>query len=329
MSREFTFLLDLPNVLAELGLNVWVAKDWQYGQGAYLWTDPHTGMQSYDGMPHAYMVHHSASSAATPPPHDTSKASAWIGLRRDNRLYQEGGGVPTIYLASAGPARVSSGYGYRPSAWDHTFKQKRAPARAAGKDGDTALNRYSFNMETVHRGDGAPIDRGVWDHVVGLGVALEKMTGLKEMTLGHRSWSQRKIDPYWDNDHDCIVKVQEAVAAAHGSPPPVITPPPTKPPTGEIVDIGRNQEYVKENQTGQDVEYWQNIILQVVEGKLDTGNSTKTFFDANQPGTLTWKVWDKAMTEYFSAWTRRNSYGVGATERKMLEQAYIKLVAGG
>jgi len=223
MSREFTFLLDLPNVLAELGLNVWVAKDWQYGQGAYLWTDPHTGMQSYDGMPHAYMVHHSASSAATPPPHDTSKAGAWIGLRRDNRLYQEGGGVPTIYLASAGPAQISSGYGYRPAAWDYTFKQLRAPARAEGKDGDTALNRYAFNVETVHRGDGSPIDRGVWDHVVGLGIALQKMTGLKEMTLGHRSWSQRKIDPYWDNDHDCIVKVQEAVATG-GKPMDPICP---------------------------------------------------------------------------------------------------------
>jgi len=211
MSR-FTFLLDLPEILEGMGFNVEVAEDWEYGQGDYLWTNPHTGAGSYDGQPWGYMVHHSASSSATPPPHDTSKASAWIGLWRDGKLYQEGGGVPTIYLASAGPARTSSGYGYRPAAWDYTFEQRRAPARAEGSDGDTALNRYSFNVETVHRGDGSPIDEGVLACVVGLGVALEQMCGLKEMTLGHRSWSQRKIDPYWNNDVDCIIPVQERVA---------------------------------------------------------------------------------------------------------------------
>ena len=207
-----TYLIDLPDVLEALGYNVEVADGYELGQGNYLWTNPHTGAGSYDGKPYGYMVHHSASSSATPPPHDTSKASAWIGLKRGDRLYQEGGGVPTIYLASAGPARVSSGYGYRPAAWDYTFEQKRAPARAQGSDGDTALNRYSFNMETVHRGDGSAIDPGVLEHVIGLGIALEQMCGLSEMTLGHRSWSQRKIDPYWNNDTDCITQVQEAVA---------------------------------------------------------------------------------------------------------------------
>lgn len=207
-----TFLLDLPEILEAMGFNVEVADGYELGQGNYFWTDPHTGAASYDGRPSGYMVHHSASSSATPPPADTSKAGAWIGLWRDGKLYQEGGGTPTIYLATAGPARISSGYGYRPAAWDYTFKQRRTPARAEGPDGDTALNRYSFNVETVHRGDGSPIDSGVLRCVVGLGVALEQMTGLKEMTLGHRSWSQRKIDPYWNNDHDCIITVQELVA---------------------------------------------------------------------------------------------------------------------
>jgi len=211
-----TFLLDLPEILEGMGFNVEVADGYDQGQGNYLWTDPHTGVQSYHGQPSGYMVHHSASSSATPPPHDTSKASAWIGLWRDGRLYQDGGGIPTIYLASAGPARISSGYGYRPALWDHTFEQKRAPAKAQGSDGNTAGNRYTFNVETVHRGDGSPIDGGVLDAVVGLGIALEQMTGLKEMTLGHLSWSQRKIDPYWNNDRDCIIEVQERVAGHNG-----------------------------------------------------------------------------------------------------------------
>jgi len=212
MPNVHTFLLDLPDVLEGLGLNVWVADGYEYGQGDYLWTNPHTEVGSYDEKPYAYMVHHSATSSATPPPSDTSKASGWIGLLRDGKLYQDGGGEPTIYLASAGPARISSGYGYRWAAWDRTFKELRAPVRAEGSDGSTALNRYSFNMETVHRGDGSPLDAGVLDHVVGLGVALEQMCDLKEMTLGHLSWSKRKIDPYWNNDRDCIIVVQDLIA---------------------------------------------------------------------------------------------------------------------
>jgi len=212
MPEQHTFLLDLPDVLEALGLNVWVAEGYEYGQGDYLWTNPHTEVGSYDEKPYGYMVHHSGSRAATPPPSVTSKAGAWIGLKRGDRFYQEGGGVPTIYLASAGPARISSGYGYRPAAWDYTCNERRAPARAEGRDTDTALNRYSFNMETVHRGDGSPLDPGVLEHVIGLGVALQQMCDLKEMTLGHRSWSLRKIDPFWNDDPNCITQVQASVA---------------------------------------------------------------------------------------------------------------------
>ena len=91
-----TALLELPDLLTAAGMNVLVADDWELGQGNYLWTDPHTGTRSYDGPPSGYMVHHTAGTRATPPPHDTSKANAWIGLLRDGKLYQTGGGIPTI-----------------------------------------------------------------------------------------------------------------------------------------------------------------------------------------------------------------------------------------
>ena len=214
-----SYLLDLPEILEGMGFNVEVADRWEYGQcdshrepNHYLWTNPHTLAASHDGQPWAYMVHHSGTSGATPPPAKVSKGGAWIGLWRNGKLYQEGGGTPTIYLASAGPARTSSGFGYKPAAWVHTFNERRAPAAAEGSDGDIALNRFSFNAEVVHRGNGSPLDRGVLEAVAGLGVALEMMTGLKEMTLGHRSWTERKIDPYWNNDRDCIIMVQDLVA---------------------------------------------------------------------------------------------------------------------
>ena len=216
MNRH-TALLRLPGLLRSSGLNVEVAPNWEYGQGAYLWTDPTDGTQTFDQPPSGYMVHHSGSASATPPSAYTSKAGAWIGLKRGDRLYQEGGGVPTIYLASAGPARISSGYGYKPALWDYTFKDRRAPWRAQGTDGRTAGNRYTFNVETVHRGDGGLLDAGVWNHVVGLGVALHQMFGWTERTLGHLSWSLRKIDPRWsvglpnDGAH-CIIDIQDAIA---------------------------------------------------------------------------------------------------------------------
>ena len=133
MSKH-TALLGLPDALEALGLNVMIATDWDEGQcngsDHYLWTNPDTNGKSHSNHPRAYMVHHTAGSAATPPDHQNSKANAWVGLERGGRLYQAGGGVQTIYLASAGPCRVSSGYGYKPAAWDYTFKERRAPAPA-------------------------------------------------------------------------------------------------------------------------------------------------------------------------------------------------------
>lgn len=229
---QHTALKDLPSLLINMGFNVEVANGYLEGQGNYLWTDPHSGNGSYSNPPSGYMVHHTATSAYTPPPHDTSKAGAWVGLWRDGRLYQSGGGVPSIYLATSGPARTSSGYGYKPALWDYTFQDRRAPARAGGSDGSTAGNRYTFNVETVHVGDGSALDRGVWDHVVGIGIALHQMFGWTERTLGHRSWSTRKIDPKWSvgspNDGtDCIIDVQDEIARIlnGGDPPPVTDPP--------------------------------------------------------------------------------------------------------
>lgn len=239
-----TALLPLPAMLTDLGLNVIALDGWDEAQGNYLWTDPDSGAQGYDRPPSGYMVHHSAGSQATPrvggpgTGSDWSKANAWIGLDRgDGRLYQEGGGDPSIWLVSAGPARISSGYGFKPAAWDYTFKDLRGPAHATGSDGGTALNRYAFNMETVHRGDGGPIDQGVWTHVVGLGVALHELFGWEDRTIGHTGWTKRKIDPKWSlgglpNDGaDCIIDVQNAIIdlGAPIPPDPPIDPPPVVP----------------------------------------------------------------------------------------------------
>ena len=240
---QHTALLDLPSHLANLGLNVVALDGWDEAQGSYFWTDPDTNAQSYGQAPSGYMVHHSAGSSATPSVKDSagtwSKANAWIGLYRGGdpiKLYQEGGGDPLIVLVASGPARVSSGYGYRPAAWDFTFQDRRAPAHATGSDGSTALNRYVVNMETVHRGDGSEIAESVWSHVVGLGIGLHEMFGWNERTLGHTSWTKRKIDPKWSvglpsDGADAIIGVQDAIADIGPAPDPPTDPIDPPPPT--------------------------------------------------------------------------------------------------
>lgn len=91
-------------------------------------------------------------------------------------------------------------------------------------------------------------------------------------------------------------------------------------------DQGRNQLYVKEGMSGQDVEYWQVMSIMAHDNIPFSGNSNRSFIAAHAP-QLTWKEWDAAMTAYLSEWTKRNSYGIGATERVMVETAVIEIYA--
>ena len=228
-----TALLNLPDILENLGLNVVVSDGWEQGQQSggvdYLWTQPDDdGDRSHDYPPSCYMVHHTAGDDATIPPVATSKANAWIGLlREDGRLYQYGDGTPTIALVTAGPATISAGSGFRPAAWDYTFQNLRAPWDALGPDTDPEvyLNRLAFSAETVCEGLGTDLDVSVWEHVVGLGVGLHMLseqwgdfTGTwQERTLGHLSWTVRKTDPEWSvglpNDGTkCVIDIQNQIA---------------------------------------------------------------------------------------------------------------------
>lgn len=323
-----TALLDLPSELSSLGLNVVVLDGWDAAQGDYLWTDPLTEKRSYDQEPSGFMVHHTAGIVARPVVRTSSgqwsKANAWAGLwdPGTGRLYQDqpGGLDPAIVLTSSGPARVSSGYGFWPLLEDYVFQDLVPPYwDQPNSDTERAANRYVFNVETVHAGDGGPLDLGVWEHVVGLGVALHRMFSWKQRTIGHLTWTRRKLDPWWNNDRGCIVPIWEEVTARLGTAPPIEPPDPGGPP---LNNVGRNMQYVREGDTGQEVEYWQVMAIQVVTGLLledsDWPTSNRAYIQNMAPG-LEWKVWDEAMTAYLSAWTHRDSYGIGATERIMLE----------
>ena len=90
------------------------------------------------------------------------------------------------------------------------------------------------------------------------------------------------------------------------------------------MDLGRKIQYVQEGDSGMAVEEAQVKIIMAVKGVAYYGNSNRVFVETEAP-ILTFKEWNNAMTVYFSAWTQRNSYGYGPTEKIMVDEAIRKL----
>ena len=219
----------LPAWLRYLGVNVIELKGWQQAQGQYFWTDLATGQRSYHHAPMSYMVHHTAGAIARPEVRDSwgrwSKANVWIGMWDGKSLSKpvlrqnDPGGTPTVVFVAGGPARVSSGFGHGPTL-ELVNKNVRVNWDQQHSDTNKAANRYAFNAEVVAKGDGSPIDPGVEEAVIALGTALCVRWGwVPWRTIGHLTWTKRKVDPHWNGDKDRIVyiqdKIEEAVAMTY------------------------------------------------------------------------------------------------------------------
>jgi hypothetical protein len=250
---QHTSMLWVPDALRAAGVNVVVLDGWDEAQGNYLWTDLDSGSRSYDGRPTCFMIHHTAGTAATPTVKDASgrwsKANCWAGLLRNGKLYQSGGGVPTVIFTAAGPARISSGYGHGPTLHE-VADDVRVPWDQSSSDTNMAANRYAWNCETVAAGDGSAIDPGV-EHALALMGALlaDRFNWSPWRAIGHLTWTGRKIDPFWDGRRDVIVRIQDAVAEMMGD---VIEPPIEPPDPGDDVDY-RTVKNVPEAQWAHNV----------------------------------------------------------------------------
>jgi hypothetical protein len=162
------------------------------------------------------MIHHTAGTTANPEVKNSSgkwsKANCWAGLWRNGKLYQSGGGVHTVIFTTAGPARVSSGYGHGPTLHE-IAADVRVPWDQPNPDTRMAANRYAWNVETVAAGDGSDIDPGVEAALITMGVLLcTHYNWSPWRTIGHLTWSRRKIDPWWQGERDRIVYIQDRVA---------------------------------------------------------------------------------------------------------------------
>jgi hypothetical protein len=337
-SRHTFYADNLVDALLEEGIpaaQIWELDGWKLNQQGYYWTDIHNDQHhGYDGVANGHLNHHTASKAYTPyvVSNGKTKATVWAGLRVGGRLYQDGGGVPTITIASAGPANYSAGSGVR----DY-IKQLDASVevlRQTNSDDSPKFygNRYVLNTEIVCDGVGGWISSDMWDLLALYNAALSRLHDAGHAFNGfHQGFTKRKID-YRDgrfaNASNTIMAMWEEIAVILGDEPPVIEPPPIEPPPVRppMQDQGRNQLYVKEGMSGQDVEYWQVYSIMAHDNIPYSGNSNRTFI-ANHAPQLTFKEWDAAMTTYLSEFTRRNSYGVGATERVMINVAVAEIYA--
>ncbi|KKL90572.1 hypothetical protein LCGC14_1903350 [marine sediment metagenome] len=302
-----------------------VAGNGQSSRG-YYWTDENDNHHRFEGRPLWHLLHHTAGSAYTPNVKNSrgqTKCNCYAGLRRGNRLYQDGGGVPTLALASAGPSDYSAGSGVRSLIPDFIIPGIRFVGKQTKSDDSPYWygNRYYWSTEVVLNGVGAVLDADVRELlIVYCAVISDVLDKNENFHGGHGQHTKRKIDLWdgrYDNMAETIFVIQDDVRQWSGTPP---IEPPDPPDQGDLVQIGRNQQYVRQDETGQDVEYWQVRCIEAIEGVKFYGNSNKQFIIAEAP-QLTWKVWNQAMTDWLSAWTRRNSYGIGATERIMVENA--------
>jgi hypothetical protein len=182
--------LDLPGLFIDAGLNVELLDGWDephhYG---YVWREDD---------PVLSMMHHTATSGYTP---NRGKANMWAGLYSPTtgRLYQSGGGEPTIVIANAYPAPISSGYGQE-AVIDLAKADIQNNVRATGPDDYNpkyAANRDAWNTEWVLDGVGSWIDDGVWDMmVVATRIMHQYMGWSPYRCIGHGQFTGRKIDLY-------------------------------------------------------------------------------------------------------------------------------------
>ena len=156
-----------------------------------------------------------------------------MGLLRGDRLYQSGGGIPTVVFASAGPANYGNGSGVKKVLTDYVADDDRfyGPQRQSDDSPAWYGNRYYGCTEIVHKGDGTALDQGVFR------MAYKTMSVMSEYFqwspwrhIAHQDHTGRKIDPRFLQGAPYTIGFMQDVAQGYQSG---IVVPPAMPPIGE------------------------------------------------------------------------------------------------
>ena len=177
--------LAVPALWTAAGLTVTYLDGWDTpAKSGYVWRS---------GDPVCSMWHHTATSAYTP---NRVKANVWAGVARGDRLYASGDGEPTLVVANAYPAPISSGYGQK-TIIDWAAADTPNEHLAYGPDDypKWAANRSAWNTEVILNGVGEVVDRDVWEMLVAAAVILHSHMGwTRHRAIGHAQFTNRKID---------------------------------------------------------------------------------------------------------------------------------------
>lgn len=224
MATQHHFYADnLVDVLLEVGIptsQILELDGWKTNQQGYYWTDEDDRHDGYDGIANAHLNHHTASSAYTPYVKNEkgqTKCNVWGGLLRGSRLYQTGGGVPTLAIASAGPANYSAGSGVEALLQNFIVPRLRYIGKQTRSDDNPKWygNRAYWNTEWVLDGTGGRLANDVWDLLIAYNEALSRLHDYPAwFNYGHGHHTRRKIDlrdGRFPNMADTIYAIQELV----------------------------------------------------------------------------------------------------------------------
>ncbi len=197
---EHQALLFLPDALHDAGIEFAELTGWESNQQGYYWTDEEDLHHGYAGDPIGWAWHHTATTGFTPYVKNAkgqTKANLWFGLRRLNRLHAEGGGEPTVAIASSGPGNFTAGAGVRWLMESYVSQDVRfrGPQRQPDDSPRFYGNRYYGSTETVHPGNGTPLHPGVWEMQLQVAVILSDHFGWSAWRhIGHLDHTRRKVD---------------------------------------------------------------------------------------------------------------------------------------
>ncbi len=221
---EHQALLPLPDLLRAEGITVIELNGWKENEQGYYWTGVDNRHHGYLGKPNGWVWHHTASGGYTPYVKNSvgqTKACIFAGLWRgesSNRLYQAGGD-PVLVFCSGGPADYSQGSGVRAVLVQVSNDQRfYGPQRHSDDYPKWYGNRYYGATEIVHRGDGSPLDQGVFRMVY---TAQSVMSELFDWSpwrhIGHLDHTRRKIDPRFEQGSPYTIGFMQDAAQGYAA----------------------------------------------------------------------------------------------------------------
>ncbi len=112
----------------------------------------------------------------------------------------------TLFLVAYKACNYSSGRGMKKVLVENV-RPSIAPTHNATKSGLKGGNRYFWNFENSHPGDGSPIPPVQLDTIIAANIVVNDHFGLDpEQIISHAEWSRRKIDPYWGGSNRTAIE---------------------------------------------------------------------------------------------------------------------------